>query len=294
MSVRQPRLQKLCFKIDVPQRGHCLAVRVQKGLNSVEEYLFNEENVSYLTPPVYPLQAEIAFDGSLIPLRGNPAVSFVSRGADTLNVEVARIRPDELNHLMTQTYGSYDRPGFNSYNFTEENISEIFRRDLSLKQVHPAEQNFSSLDLQPYLQGRKGIFLIKAKAVRHEGKQQYSSAEDRRLIVVTDLGIIVKDNLDNSHDLFVSDIVSGKPVRGAVVELLGKNGLPVLTRTTNENGEASFPDYKAFKDEKTPVVYKVVYKDSISFLPLQRFDRRLDFSRFAVDGIYEIRITRST
>lgn len=279
--------KNFAFKIDVPQRGHCLAVRVQKGLNSVEGYLFNEENVSYLTPPVYPLQAEIAFDGSLIPLRGNPAVSFVSRGADTLNVEVARIRPDELNHLMTQTYGSYDRPGFNSYNFTEENISEIFRRDLSLKQVHPAEQNFSSLDLQPYLQGRKGIFLIKAKAVRHEGKQQYSSAEDRRLIVVTDLGIIVKDNLDNSHDLFVSDIVSGKPVRGAVVELLGKNGLPVLTRTTNENGEASFPDYKAFKDEKTPVVYKVVYKDSISFLPLQRFDRRLDFSRFAVDGIYE-------
>lgn len=99
---------------------------MQKGLNSVEGYLFNEENVSYLTPPVYPLQAEIAFDGSLIPLRGNPAVSFVSRGADTLNVEVARIRPDELNHLMTQTYGSYDRPGFNSYNFTEENISEIF------------------------------------------------------------------------------------------------------------------------------------------------------------------------
>lgn len=279
--------KNFAFKIDVPQRGHCLAVRVQKGLNSVEGYLFNEENVSYLTPPVYPLQAEIAFDGSLIPLRGNPAVSFVSRGADTLNVEVARIRPDELNHLMTQTYGSYDRPGFNSYNFTEENISEIFRRDLPLKQVHPAEQNFSSLDLQPYLQGRKGIFLIKAKAVRHEGKQQYSSAEDRRLIVVTDLGIIVKDNLDNSHDLFVSDIVSGKPVRGAVVELLGKNGLPVLTRTTNENGEASFPDYKAFKDEKTPVVYKVVYKDSISFLPLQRFDRRLDFSRFAVDGIYE-------
>ena len=48
-----------------------------------------------------------------------------------------------------------------------------------------------------------------------------------------------------------------------------------------------FPIIKLSKMKKTPVVYKVVYKDSISFLPLQRFDRRLDFSRFAVDGIYE-------
>ena len=48
--------------------------------------------------------------------------------------------------------------------------------------------------------------------------------EDTRLILVTDLGFIVKRAKDGSRDVFVQSIRTGMPVDGARVEMLGSNG----------------------------------------------------------------------
>ena len=56
---------------------------------------------------------------------------------------------------------------------------------------------------------------------------------DKRLILVTDLGLLVKNNADQSRDLFVMSVKTGRPVPGAKVVLQGRNGLPLLTRITD-------------------------------------------------------------
>src|SRR5262249_60721327 len=61
---------------------------------------------------------------------------------------------------------------------------------------------------------------------------------DQRLVLVTDLGILVKKALDGTQDVFVQSIHSGTPVTGATVDVIGKNGLVLLLQPTDSAGRA--------------------------------------------------------
>jgi uncharacterized repeat protein (TIGR01451 family) len=108
---------------------------------------------------------------------------------------------------------------------------------------------------------------------------------DRRLILVTDLGLVVKDNADGTHDVFVQSIKTGEPVGDAQVEVLGKNGIAVVSAKTDDTGRAELPSLVDFAKEKKPVAYVVRRDDDVSFLPFGRADRELDFSRFDTAGL---------
>ena len=75
---------------------------------------------------------------------------------------------------------------------------------------------------------------------------------------------------------------TGAPVAGATVEIIGRNGLPALSETTDSAGHVRFPDLKSFKNERAPVLYLARRGGDSSFLPLDGRDRWLDFSRFDV------------
>lgn len=284
VSTASDSLKNHMFKYDLNARKACLVVRVQKGLSSVEGFRLNADSLTLVNPAEYPLEAKIAAEGSLLSLKGSREVPFVSRGVKELKATVARIDAGNLNNLVTQTYGDFSHPYFRNYSFNEDNISEIFEKTLPVNMQNPAEANYSSLDLNGYFQNRKGVFLIKLRG--YADKNNFSS-EDSRLVVLTDLGIVVKDNLDKTHNLFVADISSGKPVENARVEVLGKNGIPVLSLKTNAEGMVLVPDFSGFKNDKEAVVYKVSLGDDVSFIPVSRSDRRLDFSRFDVGGEYD-------
>src|ERR1039457_7194795 len=109
--------------------------------------------------------------------------------------------------------------------------------------------------------------------------------EDTRLILITDLGFIVKQAKDGTRDVFVQSIHSGLPVDGARVEAIGRNGQPVLAATTENGGRAKLPKFVQLKREKIPVMI-VAQKDSdFSFMPFQTQGRRLDLSRFDTGGV---------
>ena len=108
---------------------------------------------------------------------------------------------------------------------------------------------------------------------------------DRRLILVTDLGLLIKDNADGTHDVFVQSIKTGEPVGGAQVDVLGKNGISVASAETDNSGRATLPSLNDFTREKQPVAYVVRRDEDVSFLPFGREDRELNFSRFDTSGV---------
>jgi hypothetical protein len=114
-----------------------------------------------------------------------------------------------------------------------------------------------------------------------------SSPSDERLILVTDLGVFVKRAVDRSQRVFVQSIQTGKPVAGAKVEVLGKNGLPVASATTGPQGDAKLPSLESLRQEREPVVYLVQSGRDWSFLPFEDRDRVLNISRFDVGGVSE-------
>lgn len=110
------------------------------------------------------------------------------------------------------------------------------------------------------------------------------SPTDDRLIVVTDLGVLVKKAGDGSQDVFVQSIHTGQPVAGATVAVVAVNGKTLLSHTTGNDGMVSFPSFQGFDHDKRPVMYLVTKGQDMSFLPIGTSDRQLDYSRFDVGG----------
>ena len=106
------------------------------------------------------------------------------------------------------------------------------------------------------------------------------------MILLSDLGLVVKDSADGSHDVFVQSIHTGAPLADVAIDMLGKNGLPIFSRKTDADGRATFPTFKDFTREKTPTVYVAQSDGDFSFLPYQRSDRQLNLSRFDTGGLY--------
>jgi len=101
---------------------------------------------------------------------------------------------------------------------------------------------------------------------------------------VTDLGILMKRSIDG-QDVFVQSIATGLPVSDGHVEIIAKNGSTLFTQPTDAQGRAHFLKLDGLTRERAPLLCKVKKAGDLSFLPLNRGDRSLDFSRFDIGGI---------
>lgn len=267
--------------------GRYVHIKVEKGTKSYGDYILAKTFETVQRVPQFPQEVKIMAEGSLLSLSGSRKLSILSRDIDAIRFEVARVVPGQVNHLITQSSGVFSNPEFNYY-FGQDHITEVFTETRPLTIAEEGKTQFTAFDFTEYLskgsQGAKrGLFLFKAEAWDQVRNQSLGQV-DKRLILVTDLGVLLKQSKDGSSELFVQSIATGKPVGDATAEVLGKNGLPVITAPTNGEGQAKFPTLKDFQREKEPIAYVVRRGSDFSFLPFQRYDRRLDFTRFDIGG----------
>ena len=271
------------FKADA---GRSVYLKVSKGVKSHGGYLLAKDVDRVIRVQPFPKQLRIMASGSLLAMSGEKKLPVLARDVEAMQVEIGRLLPQQLQHLVSMTNGSFSNPEF-AYNFNESNLTERFSEVVEFARGVEGRPQYSAVDFGRYLSGeggRRGIFLLKIQPYDVKQKRANGSA-DTRLVVVTDLGILVKKNLDGSQDVFVQSIHSGLPVANAAVEVLGKNGMPVVSKTTDGAGRALIPDLKGFDREREPVVYMVRQGGDTSFLPVEGRDRMLDFSRFDIGGV---------
>ncbi len=275
------------FRIDAPEKQK-LYLKIGGGLESINKFKMAEDYDTVLSTPSYPLELKITNEGSLLAMGGAHKLGLLSRNLKDIKVRVGRVLPNQINHLISQTSGDVTNPDFNNYQFNEENLSLFGERILHLSKKQPWEANYAAVDLNDFMTGHatSGLFFVTVEAWDVKNNRKLYGAEDKRLILVSDLGLIVKDNADASHDLFVQSIHTGEPIAGATIELLGKNGLPVMQARSDTEGHAALPSSNGLDREKTPTVYVVRSGDDFAFLPFNRNSRQLNFSRFEVGGLY--------
>ncbi|WP_163870334.1 alpha-2-macroglobulin [Myxococcus eversor] len=270
--------------------GRYLYIRLKKGTQSAGGYVLAEEFNSTEAVPRFPEEVSILHEGALLSLAGEKKVTVLSRDVQGLRFQLGRVLPDQLNHLVSQTEGRFAHPSFSNYRFDEQNITESFSVVRPLEGVGRGKAQYASFDLTEYLtpannpSARRGLFFFKVQSWDPEHKRT-TGKEDSRLLLVTDLGLVVKDSADGSHDLFVQSLGEGLPAEGVTVSVLGKNGLPVLSATTGADGHVAFPTLTDFAREQTPIAYLARKGDDFAFLPFNRSDRQLNFSRFDVGGV---------
>ncbi len=304
------------------QPGQRIYVRVDKGMTSFGGYVMPKARAELLVVPDYPRLLRFMADGSLLSLSGDRRISVVSRNMPGMRVEVGRVLPDQLQHLVSLNSGTYTKPEM--YGFSPENIVDRFVKKVSFPAEGPGKAHYEGFDLGQYLAaGKRGVFLLKlsgydakAEQERRENREKaareaaqreaggdpdaaaaeaaardddtdtapYDWPRDERLVVITDLGVIAKKSLDGSQDIFVQSIHTGSPVGGASVAVIAKNGSTLATQATGADGRAHFANLKGFTQEKTPAMFVVRQGEDLSFLPVTAYDRSLDFSRFDIGG----------
>ena len=308
------------YKADV---GSYIYLQVDKGLKSFGGYQLGKQNGRILLVPPFPSEVKILSQGSLLALSGERKVAVLTRDLPGLQMEIGRILPGQLQHLISQNGGTFTNPSYNA-SINVDNLSERFKKNIPL-QLAPGKAHYEALDLSEYLskgEQKRGVFLltvhgyqpkvepepVKGDAVakdgvanREAGNNEASddsdgdtsnaaegspeSYTDQRLILVTDLGLIAKKELDGTQVVYVQSIHTGLPVEGANVEVIAKNGLPIFSQTTDANGRVTFAKLDGLKRERAAVMYIVKKAGDLSFLPINTSDRSLDYSRFDVGGV---------
>ena len=323
------------YKADV---GRYIYLQVDKGLKSFGGYQLAKQNGRILLVPPFPSEVKILSQGSLLALSGERKVAVLARDLPGLQMEIGRILPGQLQHVISQNGGTFTNPSYNT-SINVDNLSERFVKSFPL-QLAPGKAHYEALDLSEYLskgEQKRGVFMltvhgyqpkvtsepvaagVAAAAVdsansgtnnKEANNQEVSVIEpaesdgdaadgatgyvaegspesytDQRLILVTDLGLIAKKELDGTQVVYVQSIHTGLPVAGATVEVIAKNGLPVFSQVTDANGRVTFAKLDGLKRERAAVMYIVKMAGDLSFLPINTNDRSLDYSRFDVGGV---------
>lgn len=299
------------YRADV---GRYLLVRVDKGVKSFGGYLLGERVQRIVQVPPFPSELRILSQGALLAMSGEKKVAVLVRDLPGVRVEIARVLPGQLQHLVSQSSGRLDNPGFYG-SFGPDNLSERFERKLPLTNLQRGRAHYEAVDLAEYLkkdgEDRRGIFLLtvqgydprQGEAEQGEGGQEDgmdgedmpqqpqdpTERVDKRLILVTDLGIVVKRELDGTQLVFVQSIHTGQPVAGANVDVIARNGATLYSLPTDAQGIARFPKLDKLSRERAALMFLVKKGGDTSFLPLNRADRMLDTSRFDVGGVANAR-----
>lgn len=239
----------------------------------------------------YPKQTvRIAGSGALLSMGGDKKLGIMARGGvDVAHINLYKIKESEINHLISQTYNVFAQNiDFKSWSFGAYDMSIVFQKSIPFSNKSAKAVNYASLDLGEYLgragTDKTGIFLIQTGPTKNQAEYN-----DKRLILLTDLGIIRKVNADESSVVFISNLSTGTAAGDVEISVLGRNGNPVWAGRTNENGRGDIPRlaWAEYRNEREPVAIVARRGDDVSFIPYNgAYSQRVDYSRFDTNGTY--------
>lgn len=313
--------------------GRVVYVQVEPQLKSFGGYLLAKRSAHLVAMAPYPSELRILSQGALLPLSGEKKVAVLARDLPGLKIEIGRVQPQQLQHLVSQAQGTFANPEFLG-RFNADHITDRFEREVTLPKLAPGKAHYETIDLAEYLaqetkegDPRRGLFLLKiqgfnpkaaadaagqpaqeGEAAPGEGEEEGSegdehamhhgadeadpaSRQERRLVLVTDLGLVMKHSVDGGRDVFVQSLFTGLPVAGATVEIVAKNGSTLFSAQTDAAGHVRFDKLEGLNRERSALMVLARKAGDMSFLPLNRSERSLDVSRFDVGGLRNDRTT---
>ncbi|MEO5666476.1 MAG: MG2 domain-containing protein, partial [Bdellovibrionota bacterium] len=284
LPTEAPRSKLHSFRTKKPvTAGRYIYLEVNGRLKALGDYALGDSYLATMPVAAVPKELKILGDGVLLSLSGERKLSVGARGVKKARVEVSRVIPDQLNDLVRNL--SYQDLGkAQIYQGTTDGFAERFTKDVLLANIDSTRTEYFTVNMDDFVSpntARRGLFYIRLSEVD-------GPTLDERLVLVTDLGFLVKKSAQGSYDVFVQNLKTGLAVDDAHVEVLGANGLAAFTATTDAGGRAQLPVLDDFKRERKPIAFVVRKGESLSFLPYESsYTRSLKMERFDTGGIFE-------
>lgn len=279
------------FSYDVSDNApRYLYVTIKPDIHSTNGFV-TKNGINRVMPVAYPERSvKIMGGGALLSLAGDKKLAIVARGGvDAAYVNLYKIESDSINHLITQTYNLFSDLEFRApWIFDVYDMSSVFQKRIPFSDTAKNRVNYAALNLGEYLDrtysDKTGIFIVKTGATKNAA--EYG---DARLILLTNLGIIRKINLDQSSVVFVSYLSDGKPASEIDVTVLGRNGYPIWAGVTDADGRADIPRlaHDEYRNEKEPVAIVARHGSDVSFIPYYAdMAQSAEYSKFDIGGTY--------
>lgn len=232
-------------------------------------------------------EGEVAFlqPGNVLTVsagQGTNRLDILASGVDEVRYRAQRVRHERMNALPWAGEPFTDTP----YPDSLERDADVVSGSIPLPPVSSTElsPHFLSLPVEELMKDGTGLMLVELSG-RLNG-QEVSTA--RRMILATNLGLVVKMNAAGERDVFVCSLTTGQPVQGALARIVGRNGLSVAEARTDASGRATLPSVRGLTREKTPqtlvVTTDAVNNNDLAWLPLDDSTRLVDYSRFPTQG----------
>lgn len=293
-------------------------IQLKQGLSSKLGFPLAKPYRSVLHLKDYPKRLNVMMDGSLLSLSGSRRLGVLAQNIQRIKYRLSRVKATDLHHLVYLATGSFTNAKPDG-TLTYDDLSHPYEFVEELPQTPSGKPAYTSIDFARFMSTGselpRGLFYLEvneatkadtrkvsADAAASDDGSENSECEDgddcstsdsdddsvttdSRLVLLTDLGLVVKQQLSGDHKVYVASFRKGEPVSGAQVKLISRNGSALFTALTDKNGEVSFPKADNFAREKEPVLYVAEKDGDLTFIPYQRRDRQVNLSRFDVGGI---------
>ncbi|MEO6788131.1 MAG: hypothetical protein ABI318_18555, partial [Chthoniobacteraceae bacterium] len=156
-----------------PQVPARLFVRVAKETPAPGGFATREDFDAIVDVPMFPRDATILGKGGILALNGERKLSIQSRGYEHLRFTLARVPAGEINHLVSQTRGSFEAPDFRG-RIGFEDIAQFHSSVQTIVKKNDYELNYSAFDFAPSLlriepggeDAQRGLFYLSVEGVR--------------------------------------------------------------------------------------------------------------------------------
>lgn len=276
-------LAKLRFRLPAATSGSYVLVTVGKGCASASGHTLERPWRRVLR--AQPRDAALGFlqPGNVLPLSDKRLLDIYATDLDAVRWRVQQAREPFLALLAAGSGAAFDAP-LGRTGLEMDVVSSSEEGELPLASAAPGEAQFTALDLGPILKKRgadeSGLMRVQLIGIRN-GKEVATAS---RLVLATDLGLMVKRASLGVYTCFVHSLSGGNPVEGAAVSIIGANGRPVARGTTDKRGHAAFSSLAGLRREARPVAAVAEVDGDLAWLPLEDATRELKYSAFPVGG----------
>ncbi len=145
---------------------------------------------------------------------------------------------------------------------------------------------FSSLSANKVFADAKGEIMPGLINLSLEGiKDGKVVASFERLLMYSNMGLVVKTLPNKIHEVYVCSINDTKALSGIEVQVLGANGIMITSSKTDKDGKAVLPDLSNFTKEKAPTAIVIRKKsmfggEDLLWLSLNDYTRYVNMSSF--------------
>ena len=234
--------------------GNTYTVEILRWMPSKEGATTIDTTKKAIVIPDYETSFKFKVPGMYMSLKGNQNIPIEAVNVDKIKVKVHRVYDNNIVYLLNNT----------GYRGIPEDIGlDVVEKDINTN----CERNKTKevlLDLKEMIKGdTRGIFFM---TLNETGEDHW--AEDSKLILTTDIGIVAKQS---DTDLFVwlNSLSDTSSIAGATVKVFSKTNQQILEGVTDKDGIVHFKDVNWSGDRK-PYVIAASKDGDLSFIELEK------------------------